>query len=59
MPERREAINLLGHERYFWPFYPACQADYAQRIKAAIRWRTEHDYQPAFFHEGILGSPET
>lgn len=57
-PERRDPINLLCHEQYFWPFYPAYQPDYAQRIEAAIRWTTEHGYQPSFFHEGILGSPE-
>jgi len=57
-PERRETINLLSHEQYFWPFYPDYEPDYAQRIEAAIRWTTDHGYTPSFFHEGILGSPE-
>jgi len=58
-PDRRETINLLSHEQYFWPFYPAYVPDHAQRIEAAIRWTTDHGYKPCFFHEGILGSPET
>jgi hypothetical protein len=57
-PERRETINLLCHEQYFWPFYTAYEPDYAQRIEAAVRWTTDHGYKPVFFHEGILGSPE-
>jgi hypothetical protein len=56
-PERRETINLLCHEQYFWPFYTDYEPDYAQRIETAIRWTTDHGYKPAFFHEGILGSP--
>ena len=58
-PERRETINLLCHEQYFWPFYTDYEPDYAQRIEAAIRWTTDHGYKPCFFHEGILGSPES
>lgn len=57
-PERRETINLLSHEQYFWPFSPAYVPDHAQRIEAAIRWTTDHGYKPSFFHEGILGSPK-
>ena len=57
--ERRETINLLSHEQYFWPFYPAYVPDHAQRIEAAIRWTTDHGYKPSFFHEGILGSQES
>jgi len=29
--------------------------DHAQRLDAAIRWVTEHGYEPVFFHEGLLG----
>jgi hypothetical protein len=57
--ERRETINLLSHEQYFWPFYPAYVPDHAQRIEAAIRWTTNHGYKPSFFNEGILGSQES
>lgn len=57
-PDRRETVNLLTHEQYFWPFYPAYIPDHAQRCEAAIRWATEHGYKPVFFHEGLLGGPE-
>jgi hypothetical protein len=57
-PDRRETVNLLTHEQYFWPFYPRYVPDHAQRCEAAIRWATEHGYAPVFFHEGLLGGPE-
>jgi hypothetical protein len=57
-PERRETVNLLSHEQYFWPFYSGYLPDHAQRLEAAIRWTTDHGYKPCFFHEGLLGSPE-
>jgi hypothetical protein len=56
-PERRETVNLLTHEQYFWPFYPRYVPDHAQRCEAAIHWATDHGYQPVFFHEGFLGGP--
>lgn len=57
-PDRRETVNLLTHEQYFWPFYRGFIADHAQRCEAAIRWTTQHGYKPVFFHEGFLGGPE-
>jgi hypothetical protein len=57
-PNRRETVNLLTHEQYFWPFYKAFVPDHAQRCEAAIRWTTDHGYKPVFFHEGFLGGPE-
>jgi hypothetical protein len=56
--DRRETVNLLTHEQYFWPFYRNYVPDHAQRCEAAIRWTTEHGYRPVFFHEGLLGGPE-
>lgn len=57
-PNRRETVNLLTHEQYFWPFYQAHVPDHAARCEAAIRWADEHGYKPVFFHEGLLGGPE-
>lgn len=57
-PDRRETVNLLTHEQYFWPFYRAYLPDHVQRCEAAIRWATDHGYQPVFFHEHFLGGPE-
>ncbi|MCX7424577.1 MAG: hypothetical protein NTW96_02940 [Planctomycetia bacterium] len=57
-PDRRDTVNLLTHEQYFWPFYAGYVADHAERCEAAIRWATDHGYEPVFFHEGLLGGKE-
>ncbi len=57
-PTRAEIMDLFTHEQYFWPFYTNYIPDHFQRLDAAIRWVTEHGYQPVFFHEGLLGGPE-
>jgi len=54
-PQQAEIMDLFTHEQYFWPFYANYIPDHAQRLDAAIRWVTEHGYQPVFFHEGFLG----
>ncbi len=56
--DHQETINLLTHEQYFWPFYSGYLPDVPQRVETAIRWATDHGYQPVFFHEGLLGGPE-
>jgi hypothetical protein len=50
-----EILDLMTHEQYFWPFYVNHLPDHAQRIETAIRWATEHGYEPVFLHEGFLG----
>jgi hypothetical protein len=50
-----EIMDLFTHEQYFWPFYSNYVPDHGQRLETAIRWVTEHGYQPVFFHEGFLG----
>ncbi len=57
-PNHAEIMDLFTHEQYFWPFYPNYLPDHPQRLDAAIRWVTEHGYEPVFFHEGFLGGPE-
>jgi len=57
-PDPKDTVNLLTHEQYSWPFYSGYLPDHAQRVEAAIRWAAEHDYQPVFFHEGLLGGAE-
>ena len=49
----RENTRISVANRFY-----GLSADVARRIEAAIRWTTDHGYQPVFFHEGILGSPE-
>ena len=57
-PAKAEIMDLFTHEQYFWPFYQNYLPDHFQRLDAAIRWVTEHGYEPVFFHEGFLGGPE-
>ena len=54
-PNTAEVMDLFTHEQYFWPFYPRYLPDHFDRLDAAIRWVTEHGYEPVFFHEGLLG----
>ncbi|NLX98150.1 MAG: twin-arginine translocation signal domain-containing protein [Rhodopirellula sp.] len=56
-PNQAEIIDLMTHEQYFWPFYSNYLPDHRQRIETAIRWATEHGYEPVFLHEGFLGLP--
>ncbi|MDA0747489.1 MAG: hypothetical protein O2954_13295 [bacterium] len=57
-PNHAEIMDLFTHEQYFWPFYQNHIPDHAQRLNAAIRWVTDHGYEPVFFHEGYLGVPD-
>jgi len=54
-PHQQEVMELMIHEQYFYPDYVAHMPDYAERCETAIRWVTEHDYQPVFYSEGFLG----
>ncbi len=54
-PNTAEIMDLFTHEQYFWPFYQNYIPDHPKRLDVAIRWVTEHGYQPVFFHEGFLG----
>ena len=54
-PNTAEFIDLFTHEQYFWPFYQNYLPDHPQRLDTAIRFVTEHGYEPVFMHEGFLG----
>lgn len=57
-PNTAEIIDLFTHEQYFWPFYHNYLPDHPKRLDIALRWVTEHGFQPVFFHEGFLGGAE-
>jgi len=57
-PDTAEIMDLFTHEQYFWDFYPHHIPDHFTRLETAIRWVTEHGYEPVLFHEGFLGGPE-
>ncbi|MCD6219561.1 hypothetical protein J7K43_04150 [Candidatus Calescamantes bacterium] len=54
-PQTAEIMDLLTHEQYFWKFYSNFIPDHFERLETAIRWVTEHDYEPVFLHDGFLG----
>jgi hypothetical protein len=54
-PNQAEIMDLFTHEQYFWPFYRNYIPDHPQRMDIALRWVTDHGYEPVFFHEGFLG----
>ncbi len=56
--EMAEVLDIFTHEQYFWPFYSRYLPDHVQRCEAAIRWASEHGYEPVFLHEGLLGGKE-
>jgi hypothetical protein len=56
-PNQAEIMDIFTHEQYFWPFYSNYLPDHFERLDVAIRWLTENNYKPVFFHEGFLGGP--
>ena len=46
--------DLLVHEQYFYPEYPAYQPDYCQKVLAAVNWAKGNDYTPAFLSECLF-----
>ena len=55
LPLKGEIADLFTHEQYFWPFYHNYVPDHFERLDTAIRWVTDHGYEPVFFHEGLMG----
>lgn len=55
-PGQAEIMDLLTHEQYFFPHYPAFIPDHPARLETAIRWVSERGYRPVFLHEGFLGA---
>jgi hypothetical protein len=55
-PGRRQFLDLLTHEQYFYRHYPNFIPDHAARLEATLRWVTEHGYRPVFMHEGYPGA---
>ena len=58
-----EISNFMGeipkfrptvHEQYFYPFYPAYQPDYRQKVLTAVKWAADNGYSPAFLEECVF-----
>ncbi len=50
-PAEREVLELMIHEQYFYPRWPAYQPDAAEKVQRAAEWVKAHGYRWAFFEE--------
>ncbi len=54
---RSEILELMIHEQYFHKeFGEYYEADAKERVEAAVRWATEHNYKWVFYDEGFVGA---
>lgn len=56
-PHQSEVMELMIHEHFFFPDYPAYEPDYRARVKRALEWVTRRGYTSVFYEDGFLGSP--
>jgi len=56
-PHTGEMLELLIHEQYFRQESLFYQPEAQDKAERAIRWASEHGYEPCFWGEGFLGSP--
>ena len=51
-----EALHLLSHEQYSYPFYESYLPDHDQRLTLTVKMLAEAGFEFVFFNEGFLGS---
>ena len=56
-PQTAEMLELLIHEQYFRRELALYQPTILDKVRAALAWATERDYEPVFWSEGFLGAP--
>ena len=57
-PHTGELIELLIHEQYFRKELPYYQPTVQEKVRVAFEWVTAHGYEPVFWSDGFLGTPE-
>lgn len=57
-PHTGEMVELLIHEQYFREELPLYQPTVFDKVRTALRWVTEHGYEPVFWGSGFLGTQE-
>lgn len=55
-PHEAGFLEMMIHEQYFYSHYKNYQPDYKDKLRTAIRWLTEHGYEPGFVSECVLGN---
>ena len=51
-------VSLGTHEQYSFPFYRNHIPDHFERMEAAVRWCTDHGYEPGFHHDAFPAEGE-
>ncbi|MBE6375475.1 MAG: hypothetical protein E7050_03315 [Lentisphaerae bacterium] len=51
-----EALHLLSHEQYSYPFYESYLPDHDQRLALTVKMLSEAGFEFVFFNEGFLGN---
>ncbi|OGV67532.1 MAG: hypothetical protein A3K19_17655 [Lentisphaerae bacterium RIFOXYB12_FULL_65_16] len=52
-PYFNQFVSIASHEQYSFPFYSNYIPDHFERMETAVRWCTEHGYQPGFHHDAF------
>ncbi len=58
IPQTADVIELLVHEQYFRKELDLYQPDIMDKVRAALDWVTDNGYEPVFWSEGFLGTPQ-
>lgn len=51
-----EALHLLSHEQYSYPFYESYLPDHSDRLALTVKMLAEAGFEFVFFNEGFLGN---
>jgi hypothetical protein len=55
-PHQSQLLELMIHEQYWHPSFPAYKPDYRERVERAIAWAARRNYRPVFWSDGFLGA---
>jgi hypothetical protein len=55
IPQTSDMIELLIHEQYFREELSYYQPTVKEKVRTALRWVTDHGYEPVFWSDGFLG----
>jgi len=58
-PHTAEMVELLIHEQYFRKELSLYQPTVLDKVRKALRWVTDRGYEPVFWSDGFLGTPES
>jgi hypothetical protein len=56
-PQTSEMVELLIHEQYFRQELHYYQPTVMEKVRTALRWVADRGYEPVFWSDGFLGTP--